>query len=134
VLVTDFRRVIDCWPVAGINWHQSEAGDVPEKDIRLRFTMKGEVRELGLGDKPLTTYYAIYYARGIFRIWDPSDDNSDFNVIGMLFPETHRVELHLDLGRFLKPAYTMVDRKRLAGCKEIPLLDSKPMRLEKRRP
>ncbi len=133
VLEADLRQVIGCWPVASINWHQEEAGEVPEKDIRLRFTPEGQVFELGIGDEPVPTTHAIYYARGIFRIRDLSEYGLDYDIIGLLFPDEHRVELHSDLGEFLDPPYTMVDRKKLSGCKDVPVLKPKPPRITKKK-
>lgn len=133
VLEADLRRVIGCWPVSSINWHQVEAGEVPEQDIRLRFTPEGQVFELGIGDEPLSTTYAIYYGQGIFRIRDLSEYGLDYDIIGLLFPDEHRVELHSDLGEFLDPPYTMVDRKELSGCKDIPVLKPKPPRITKKK-
>ncbi len=133
VLEADLRQVIGCWPVSSINWHQEEAGEVPETDIRLRFTPEGQVFELGVGDEPVPTSHAIYYAKGIFRIRDQSEYSFDYDVIGLLFPEKHRIELHLDLGEFLDPPYTMFDREKLSGCKVIPVLKQEASSITKKK-
>ncbi|HJY76382.1 MAG TPA: hypothetical protein VKE95_07100 [Burkholderiales bacterium] len=116
VLATDLRRVVGCWPLASLNWHRPEAGDSPAADFRLLFTEKGEVRELGIGDKPISTNYAVYYDLGIFRIWDLSDDDGDLDITGKLLPGARAVELRLELGRLLEPAYTMADRAKLPAA------------------
>src|SRR5262249_26214237 len=82
VLATDFRRGVGCGPIASLNWHRPEAGDGAEADFQLRFTESGEVRELGIGNKPISTNYAVHYDRGIFVIWDLSDEDGDLEVIG----------------------------------------------------
>jgi hypothetical protein len=130
-IMTDFRRVNGCWPVASINWHQPGGGDVADADMRLRFTMDGEV-QAERGGRRMATNYAVYYARGVFRILDKSnEDNDDLDITGMLIPEQHQVTLKLGRGRSLKPPYTMVDRAKLADCKQIPLVDSNPLVLKK---
>jgi hypothetical protein len=131
-IATDFRRVKGCWPVASINWHQPGGGDVADADMRLRFTMDGEVQEERAEGKRIATNYAVYYARGVFRIWDKSDEDGDLDLIGMLNPEQNQVTLKLGRGRALKPPYTMVDRARFADCKQIPLVDSNPLALKKK--
>lgn len=123
VLAADFRKVIGCWPISGISWHQIEAGETPEMDVHLRFTTEGEVFELGVGDEPVPTTHGVYYAQGIFHIRDESEYKLDYDIVGLLFPEEHRAELHRDLGMFLDPPYTMVDREKLSGCKVIPVVD-----------
>jgi hypothetical protein len=132
-LVTDFRKVIGCWPVAAINWHQAEAGDVPEQEFRLRFTEKGQVRELNAEGRPVAMNHAVYYSRGVFVIWSLLDDTDDLQARGMLHPGRQQPELRLELGRFLEPAYTMVDSANLSGCKDVPLVDAKPPVLKKPR-
>lgn len=133
ILEADLRKVIGCWPISGISWHQIEAGETPEKDVHLRFTPEGEVFELGIGDEPVPTTHGVYYAQGIFRIRDESEYGLDYDIIGLLFPQEHRAELHLDLGMLLDPPYTMVDREKLSGCKAIPVLDLKAPRITKRK-
>jgi hypothetical protein len=122
VLTSDLRRVVDCWPIEAINWDEDEGGDYAGGKFRLKFDRTGKILPKVVDGRVIdfdTKNFAIYYARGVFRI----RPHTHLSILeyGPVFVLDNSSKKLTFLAK--NPSSRFFPEEKLEGCKDIPKLD-----------
>ncbi|HLQ01071.1 MAG TPA: hypothetical protein VK143_02100 [Burkholderiales bacterium] len=120
VLTWEFQRVVGCWPVASIDWNEEGAGEYGGGDFRLRFARSGRLIAHKGDQDELHKRYAVYYAGGIFFLWNPRNTEDRLGPTFTLDYPRRRVTASIPA---LKPHFRLFKDEALKGCAEIPKVD-----------
>ncbi|SRR6266545_2200921 len=120
ILEWEFQRVVGCWPVASIDWNEEGAGDYGGGIFRPRFAPSGKLTAHKDDQGELHKRYAVYYAGGIFFLWNPRDAEDRLGPTFTLDYPRRRVTASTPA---LKPRFSLFKDEALKGCAEIPKVD-----------
>jgi hypothetical protein len=135
VLITDLRRVTDCWPIEIISWEEDEEVEVAGGKFQLKFDTAGKLLSSvvnGRANDLFAKSYAAYYARGVFLIRPHTDANLEGLV--PIFMLNHANKKLTISAPAKKPSSRFFPDKILDGCRDIPKVDlDAPMKFKQAR-
>jgi hypothetical protein len=129
------QRVVGCWPVAKLSWTVEGAGESEGGNFEPQFDLNGSIGGRSAYARKFFSSYAIYYARGIFLIYD-SAKKVQLEPTFTLDYSKRRVTndyLSIQKKKTGNPPYQFVKEEDLKGCTKIPAVDPLQTLLPKER-